>query len=117
MRKALLNRMPPAADSSSVTSTADNHPRPAAALALYCRSCSSPLVQASGWTKQDESQWKVRLWCPECWHDQMIVLDRAQAGYLSLAVEEGFASMLESLEGLDGIPTVEPHRRQGRRPD
>jgi hypothetical protein len=47
----------------------------------------------------------------------MIVLDRAQAAYLSLAVEEGFASVLESLEGLDGILTIEPHRRQGRRPD
>lgn len=100
-----------------MTSAADNHPRPAAALALYCRSCSSPLVQASGWTKQDEPHWQVRLWCPECWHDQVVVLDQAQAAYLSVAVEEGFASLLEALEGLEGILTIEPHRRQGRRPD
>jgi len=113
----LLNRMPPAADRSSVTSTADNHPRPAAALALYCRACSSPLVQASGWTKEDESHWKVRLWCPECWHDQMIVLDRAQAAYLSLAVEEGFAAVLETFEGLNAVLTIEPQRRQGRHSD
>jgi hypothetical protein len=109
--------MPASADKPPVTSAADNHPRPAAALALYCRSCSSPLLQASGWTKEDDSHWQVRLWCPECWRDQMAILDRAQAAYLSLAVEEGFASLLESLEGLDGILTVEPRRTQGRRPD
>jgi hypothetical protein len=62
---------------------------------------------------QDESRWKVRLWCPECWHDQLVVLDKAQAAYLSLAVEEGFASVLETLEGLDGILAVEPQRRRG----
>ena len=109
--------MSPPADSCSVTSAADNHPRPTAALALYCRSCSSPLVQASGWTKQDESHWRVRLWCPECWHDQTAVLDLAQASHLSLAVEEGFALVLEAIEGLDAILTVEPHRGRGRRPD
>jgi hypothetical protein len=112
----MLNRMPAPADSCSVTSAADNHPRPTAALALYCRSCSSPLVQASGWTKQ-EAHWTVRLWCPECWHDQTIDLDQAQASYLSLAVEEGFALVLEALEGLDAIVTVEPRRKRGRTPD
>ena len=113
----MLNRMRTPADSCSVTSAADNHPRPTAALALHCRSCSSPLVQASGWTKRDDAHWTVRLWCPECWHDQMVVLDQAQASYLSLAVEEGFALVLEALEGLDAILTIEPRRGQGRIPD
>jgi hypothetical protein len=115
--KVLLNRTATLADSCTVTSTGDNHPRTPAALALYCRSCSSPLVQASGWTKEDEQHWKVRLWCPECWHDQTVVLDKAQASYLSVAVEEGFASALESLEGLDAIRTIEPRRRGGLLPD
>ena len=59
----------------------------------------------------------MRLWCPECWHDQTVVLDRTQASYLSIAVEEGFASVLETLEGLGGIMTVEPRRRGGCLPD
>ena len=99
-----------------MTSKSDNQPRPATALAVFCRFCSSPLVQASDWTKEDESHWNVRLWCPECWREQMIVLDRAQAAYLSLAVEEGFATVLETFEGLDTIVTAEPGRRRGRNP-
>jgi hypothetical protein len=90
----------------------EDHPRPAAALAVFCRCCSSPLVQASGWAKLDESRWKVRLWCPECWHEQTATLDRAQAAYLSLAVEEGFACVLEAFEGIDSIVTTEPVRRR-----
>lgn len=112
----LLNRRPPPADSCSVTSRSDNQPRPAAALAVFCRYCSSPLVQASDWTKQDQSCWQVRLWCPECWREQMVVLDRAQAAYLSLAVEEGFASVLETFEGLDTIVTTETRGRRDRNP-
>ena len=46
-----------------------------------------------------------------------MVVDKAQASYLSLAVEEAFASVLETLEGLDGILTVEPRRRGGCLPD
>jgi hypothetical protein len=79
---------------------------------VFCRFCSSPLVQASGWTKQDESHWQVRLWCPECWRERTMVLDRAQASYLSLAVEEGFASVLEAFEGLDAIRTTEPDTKR-----
>ncbi len=94
----------------------DNFPRPAATLTLHCRSCSSPLIQASDWTKQADTRWSVRLWCPECWHEQTAVLDRAQAAYLSIAVEEGFASILETLEGLDGIPIAEPGDRKRRHP-
>jgi hypothetical protein len=63
---------------------------------------------------EDDSHWKARLWCPECWHDQMLVLDRAQAAYLSLAVEEGFACLLEAFEGLETMPTAEPGRRLDR---
>jgi ribosomal protein S27E len=104
------------ADSSGVNSRNESHPRPAATLAVYCRSCSSPLVQASGWAKTSETHWQVRLWCPECWHEQTVVLDRAQAAYLSLAVEEGFACVLEAFEGLDTIVITEPDTRRHPRP-
>jgi ribosomal protein S27E len=97
-----------------VSSKKDNHPREAAALAVFCRSCSSPLVQASGWVMEDEAHWRVRRWCPECWHDQTLRLDRAQSAYLSLAVEEGFACLLEAFEGLEAIPTIEPDHWLGR---
>ena len=43
-----------------------------------------------------------------------MVLDRAQAACLSLAVEEGFACVLEAFEGLDTILTTEPGTRRGR---
>ena len=111
---AALKHKPREADSFHVTSASDSFPRPTAALSLHCRSCSSPLIQASGWTKQDESHWRVRLWCPECWHEQTTLLDKAQSAYLSIAVEENFACFLEILEGLDTMPTIEPGRRRGR---
>ncbi len=38
----------------------------------------------------------------------MAVIDKPQAAFLSVAVEEGFACILDALEGLDSIPTVEP---------
>lgn len=98
-----------------MTNTGDSFPQPAAALTLYCRSCSSPLVQASGWTKEDDDHWRVRLWCPECWHDEAAVIDKPQAAFLSVAVEEGFACILDALEGLDSIPTVEPGDPRRRR--
>lgn len=46
----------------------------------------------------------------------MVVLDRAQAAYLSLAVEEGFASVLEAFEGLDTIVTTEARGRRDLNP-
>jgi hypothetical protein len=99
-----------------VTDIRDSYPDPAAALCLHCRSCSSPLLQASGWNKHGEADWEVRLWCPECWYEQTVVLDRAQAAYLSLAVEEGFACVLETFEGLDAMPVTEPGDRKRRGP-
>jgi hypothetical protein len=65
---------------------------------IFCRSCASPLVQASGWEQDERSSWHVRLWCPECGFDSHVVLDKAQAGHLSLAIEAGFAQVLEALE-------------------
>ena len=64
---------------------------------IFCRACSSPLVQASDWRPEEETFWYVRLWCPECGFEQAAVLDRPQSTYLSLAIEEGFAQMLEAL--------------------
>jgi hypothetical protein len=51
------------------------------------------------------------LWCPECWHEHTALLDRPQAACLSLVVEEGFATVLETFERLGGIPTIEPGNR------
>ena len=108
----LLNRKPPRADSCSVNSANDSFSHPTAALSLHCRACSSPLIQAANWTKQNDTHWEVQLWCPECWDKQTAILNKAQAAYVSLAVEEGFACVLEAFEGLDAIPTVEPDRRK-----
>jgi hypothetical protein len=70
---------------------------------IFCRACASPLVQAIDWEQQDESLWGVSLWCPECGFEQAAVLDRAQLTYLALAVEEGFARMLDALAQLNAI--------------
>jgi len=68
---------------------------------VFCRSCASPLIQALDWEQEEESMWSVRLWCPDCGFEQAAVLDRAQLLYLSLAVEEGFAWMLDALSQLN----------------
>ena len=67
---------------------------------IFCRSCASPLVQASDWKQDERSSWHVRLWCPECAFERQVVLDKSQASYLSLAIEDGFAQVLEALEEL-----------------
>ena len=64
---------------------------------LFCRSCASPLVQATDWEQEEGQLWGVRLWCPDCRFEQAAVLDRAQLTYLSFAVEEGFGWMLHAL--------------------
>ncbi|MCE5255048.1 MAG: hypothetical protein LLG45_12745 [Actinomycetia bacterium] len=75
----------------------DNDTARAFAPHIFCRVCSSPLVQASDWRPEEETVWYVRLWCPECGFEQAAILDRPQSTYLSLAIEEGFAQMLEAL--------------------
>ncbi|MBN1631825.1 MAG: hypothetical protein JW990_18875 [Thermoleophilia bacterium] len=70
---------------------------------IFCRSCASPLVQAVGWQQEGESMWGVLLWCPECGFEQAAMLDRSQLLYLSMAVEEGFAWMLEALAQLHAV--------------
>jgi hypothetical protein len=75
----------------------DNNAAPDVAPNLFCRACASPLVQALDWEPDEDSMWSVRLWCPDCDFEQAAVLDRGQLLYLTLAVEEGFAWMLDAL--------------------
>jgi hypothetical protein len=70
---------------------------------IFCRSCASPLVQALDWEPEDEDLWGVRLWCPDCDFEQAAVLDRTQLLYLTLAVEEGFAWMLDALSQVNAM--------------
>jgi hypothetical protein len=70
---------------------------------VFCRSCSSPLVQAVDWRQEGESSWHVILWCPECGFEQETTLERPQLLYLSLAIEEGFVWMLEALAELNSL--------------
>ena len=85
---------------------------------IFCRLCASPLVQAADWSREDESRWTVRLWCPECGLERTALLDRAQVVFLSLAVEEGFARMLEALAGSENVSPADAGsdiaRRLGR---
>lgn len=74
-----------------------NNSAPTVAPNVFCRACASPLVQAFDWEPDEDSTWSVRLWCPDCDFEQAAVLDRAQLLYLTLAVEEGFAWMLDAL--------------------
>jgi len=94
-------------DKTRMTDGTHNHKSRIASPSIFCRSCGSPLVQATDWEEQEESHWAVQLWCPECSFEQAAVLDRPQLLYLSLAVEEGFGWMLEALaelSALDAIP-------------
>ena len=72
---------------------------------IYCRSCKSPLVQAIEWEQKQDSAWDIKLWCPECGSEQAATLDRPQLIYLSLAIEEGFAWVLEALAELSDMTT------------
>ena len=70
---------------------------------VFCRRCASPLVQALDWEHEDETSWSIVLWCPDCGHEQAAVLSRPQLLYLSMAIEEGFACILEALTELQSI--------------
>ena len=70
---------------------------------VFCRACSSPLVQAVDWEQEAESLWSVRLWCPECGFEQAAELDRPQLLYLTLAMEEGFTWVLDALDELGSV--------------
>lgn len=72
-----------------------------ATASVFCPACSSPLVQALDWEQQSESCWHVRLWCPECGHEQSVTLERSHLSYLSLAIETGFVWVLEGLSELE----------------
>ena len=67
---------------------------------IHCKECSSPLVQASDWARQDAEHWHVRIWCPECGHERRAILGREDLAYLSHAIENGFISLLEALAEL-----------------
>ena len=86
-----------------MTQEADNGVPTTGVPNVYCRVCSSPLVQASEWEQQSETCWHVRLWCPECDHEQPVTLDRPHLLYLSLAIEDGFAWMMEALAEFDAV--------------
>ncbi|MFH0915603.1 MAG: hypothetical protein V1912_04060 [bacterium] len=74
---------------------------------IYCRSCGSHLVQAADWRREDKSQWNVRLWCPECGFGQAALLGLPQVTYLSLAIEEGFACILEALAEFETLVSLD----------
>lgn len=67
---------------------------------IFCKECASPLVQALDWQQDDEKNWQVRLWCPDCGFEQQAILGPSDTGYLSMAIESGFAYMLEALAEL-----------------
>ena len=102
-----------------MTNGMDNDAFRALAPNIFCRSCASPLVQAADWEQEEEPLWGVRLWCPDCGFEQAAVLDRAQLLYLSLAVEEGFAWMLDALAQLNAanFATMDPDLVQRARTD
>jgi hypothetical protein len=70
---------------------------------ILCRACASPLIQASGWEQDENSSWHVQLWCPECGDERTVLLNRSQAGLLSLTIEAGFAALLEALEEMETL--------------
>lgn len=90
-------------DRDNVSDGPDNTKTPTPVPRIFCRSCASPLVQATDWEQEDETHWSLCLWCPDCGFEQIAVLDRPQVIYLTLAIEEGFACVLEALAELETI--------------
>jgi hypothetical protein len=101
-----LNPNPPMVDKDSMTDSIDSNAPRTFMPTLFCRECNSPLIQATDWQLEEESLWYVRLWCPECGFDQPAVLGHAQSTYLSMAIEEGFAQMLEALAQISAPTTA-----------
>jgi len=81
---------------------------------VFCRACASPLVQAVDWQREEHGRWTVCLWCPECGFERTALLERSEATRLSLALEEGFACMLESLAELATASPGACHDLAGR---
>jgi hypothetical protein len=76
----------------------------AVAPRIFCKACASPLVQASDWTHEDGGDWHARIWCPECGFEQEAILEQPEVAYLALAIESGFAHVLEALAQLQDLP-------------
>ena len=75
----------------------------AASHQIYCKSCASPLVQVSDWSREDAKNWRVRIWCPECGSELHAILNHSEVAYLSSAIEGGFAHLLETLAELQDL--------------
>ena len=71
---------------------------------IFCKACASPLVQASDWSQEDAANWHARIWCPECGFEHEAILGRSEVAYLSVAIEGGFAHVLEALAELQDMP-------------
>jgi len=90
-------------DMTHMENSMNEHTSRTVAPNMFCRSCASPLVQATGWQQESDDVWGVILWCPECGFEQAAILDRSQLLYLSMAIEEGFAWMLEALAEFNAV--------------
>ena len=95
--------MPAQRDSNIVSDDSNSTKARTSVPRIFCRSCASALVQATDWEQEEETQWSLRLWCPDCGFEQIAVLDRPQVVYLTLAIEEGFACILEALAELEAL--------------
>lgn len=56
-----------------------------------CGSCSSPLVQPTGWESHGEHAWKLELRCPECEQRATTVIEDELAEQLTLFHERARA--------------------------
>ena len=68
---------------------------------LFCRGCSSPLVQAVEWTRLNEDHWSVLVRCPECFGSCEIVMDEDRAHEFMLETDEAVRSLLETAQSLE----------------
>ena len=68
---------------------------------LFCRKCSSPLIQAVEWTRLNEDHRSVLVRCPECFGSCEIVMDENRAHEFLLEAEEAIRSLREAAQSLE----------------
>ncbi|MCL5736327.1 MAG: hypothetical protein M1274_12190 [Actinobacteria bacterium] len=74
---------------------------------IFCKACASSLVQVGDWSQEDASNWRIRIWCPECGFERLAILGSSDVEYLSYAIEGGFARVLEALGELQDMPLTD----------
>lgn len=76
-----------------------------------CPACTSMLVQPQGWEEADDGRWSVSLVCPDCWHEDEVLLDQDGVDRYDEVLDEGARAVACDLDRLARANREEAVRR------